>query len=245
MVNFYGPTGALPTADSTFEGGGIVNPTNIVPTAVPVVPNCWTTLEFARAFLNIDDDFALISALQAATTLVTDYLQIDYLQQVTTDFYKTSNRFNKILLARGPINSVNAVSVWTNDEQNQVAIIPPTGFFWNSKFLTVTQTGNGYVQTIYGNMAYNDMCDETTYQVEYDAGFVVSPTAGYQIMPQTLQLAVVYTAKSILMAITADPNVAGESAAGAYSMQYLTASVGNIPPSAQIMLNPYKRTAKW
>jgi hypothetical protein len=65
------------------------------------------------------------------------------------------------------------------------------------------------------------------------------------VIPQAIQLATVYTAKAILMARTADFNVSGESAAGAYSMQYLVESVGNIPPTAMVMLQPYRRTTVW
>lgn len=233
----FNSTGTLPPGDSSQGTQVPGNPSGATPVPA-LMQNSYASIETARVFLTEWDDFALMLALQTASQIVRDYLGIEYLQQITTEVYTQNNIFHKILLNRGPVNSIVAIQILTVNRQNIRAILAPQSYYFDSKFLNIVDI----IST--GNVGFEDFsCGPTPIAVNYDAGYVVTPTTNYTMMPQAIQLATIYTAKALLMARTADFNVSGENAAGAYSMQYLVNSVGNIPPTAQIMLQPYRRTA--
>jgi hypothetical protein len=219
--------------------GGVGSLIGYPPTiALTVLPNSYASLEMARLYLTEWDDHALAIALQVATSLINDFLKVNYLQEVTSELYKAQYE-RKILLSRGPINSIISVSRMSENSQTSLVTLPSNSYANTDKFLTIYPTLNYQLTEHLPKNRYE------IFNVTYDAGFVLTKTAGYTIVPSALATATIETAKAILMARTADFNVTGESAAGAYSMQYNVKSVGNIPPTAQKILQPYRRTAKW
>lgn len=77
----------------------------------------------------------------------------------------------------------------------------------------------------------------------------VTYSAGFSTMPEVFKQAMRMAVKAIYSAKSVDPNIAGESVPGVYSVTYAMGqgagrtgiSAGTMPLNAQIMLDPFRR----
>ena len=196
----------------------------------------WITIADALPVLQPMDpsDPYLQVALDAATAMAIDFIQTDLSQQVTTEIYDGTES-DRMLLRRGPINGVSAVTMTSGMPGPGLVLapvpIPAQNIGFDDKFLVL----NGYVF----------WKGRRNISVTYDAGYALVPTPGYQTIPQGVKTALIYTAKAIYSAQVFDFNTSGENAMGAYAAQYLVQTLGAMPPVAQALLQPYVRRAVW
>lgn len=178
------------------------------------------TLEEAKVWLQIDDTSrdALITRLISSSSLLVQRHCGRHFPLGSRVETRDGHGGQAMVLKNWPVIAVASVVV--NGLAIAAAIGQGGGFYWTSDEqggATVYLRGYGFDRG--------------------QANVVLSYTAGYAVIPEDLQQAVLLTVQSQLGSQDIDPNLAGEAIPGTWSGTYRSTGIGSIPDSAKQLLD--------
>lgn len=182
-----------------------------------------TSLAQAKARLEItdgDQDAYVARLITVASQMIVNYLGYDPHQQTVTELRDGTGR-TTLVLAQSPVISVTGLAV------NGRAVDPAADYRgpgWLRREGTLQLVGG----PVFSRGAAN-------IEIVYEAG--------YAAIPQDLEEGCLQTIQAIHLAQPADPNLAGESVPGVYSVNYAGGGqyLGAMPPGALSYLDRYRR----